>query len=147
MKKSLEISLKTFHKTLTFPVNTAKLPPINPTSGGGKKSSLFAKELENILTKELETRHQSNPGPSPPQPGPKPGTITQGQGDAGAGSRPENKIPRPKRKGGGVPSEMNSSLRQRAPAMFLRKLDQVRSLCHRYMLFWGLLLLENYFDV
>ena len=116
-------------------MNTAKLPPINPTSGGGKKSSLFAKELENILTKELETRHQSNPGTLPPQPGPKPGTITQGQGDAAAasGSRPENKIPRPKRKGGAGPSEMNSSLRQRAPAMFLRKLDQVCSLCHRFV--------------
>ena len=102
-------------------MNTAKLPPINP-SGGGKKS-MFAKELENILTKELETRHQSSPGP--PQLGPKPGTT---QGQAGlitdVAGRPENKIPRPKRKGG-VPSEMNSSLRQRAPAMFLRKLDQV----------------------
>ena len=119
-------------------MNTAKLPPINPTSGVGKKSSLFAKELENILTKELETRHQSNPGPSP-QPGPKPGTITQGQGDAAAGSRPENKIPRPKRKGGAGPSEMNSSLRQRAPAMFLRKLDQVRSLSpgHKYVVLRG----------
>ena len=80
-----------------------KLPPIAPPAkhtaeaskiqqkSSGTKKSIFARELENILSKELE-------------------------------SRPD-KIPRPKKLNSAPGSELNSSLRQRAPALLLQKLD------------------------
>ena len=84
--------------------STTKLPPI-PSLGAtsrssSSKKSMFAKELENILSKELEIR----------------------------GKKPDSaKLPRPK-----LPAPGESlSLRQRAPALLLRKLDEFEEKAHR----------------
>ena len=113
-----------------------------------EKKSQFAKELENILSKELETRkverdfqsihaavqHTNSTGSQPVLPSTTSITISNSP-STNNNSSSNNNSNNSKSKGGAIPrvrpNGESLSLRQRAPALLLKKLDEFEEKAHR----------------